>query len=73
MEKNHQNLLRDFIELKSKHIHMVSETETKVLKYRMIIKKLTLLKEEYEGFIQKYNEAQQKLVDAKKKRFSFFN
>ena len=73
LNKNNKTLLRDFIELKLKHIHTISETETKILKYRMTIKKITLLKDDYEAFIQKYNEAQEKLVEKNKKRFSFFN
>ena len=73
MDKNYEKLLRDFIELKSKHISLIADTETKVLKYKMTIKKLKMLKDEYEEFIHKYNKAQQKLANEKnKKRFSFF-
>lgn len=74
ISKNYDGLLRDYIELKSKHIFLISDSETKLLKYKNKIKQLTVLKNDYEEFIHKYNTAQQKLIDEKKKkRFSFFN
>ena len=51
---------------------MVSDSESKELEYRNVIKKLTMLNNEYEEFINKYNEAHETLAKQNKKGFSFF-
>ena len=73
MEKQHNQLLFDFIELKAKHFQHVSEAETSRIKYKMRIKKLTMLKEEYESYIKSFNEAQKNHNSKNSKRFSLFN